>query len=647
MQQTIPASQIVSVIPSVVGAGGSALVLNGLMLTNTVRIPTGTVLSFPDDDAVGDYFGEGSYEQAIATNYFLGYDNSFLKPASLLVASYPTVAAAAFLRGGNVSGLSLAQLQALAGTLTIVVDGYSWTSGSINLSSASSFSSAAGLIQSGFGSDPVESNFTASIGATFTATGTGTSLVVTAVTGLISIGDLIAGTGVTAGTKINLQVSGTTGGAGTYTTSQATTASGGTVTSFGTVLDVTVIASGQVEVGQTVAGASVTGAPKIASQISGAAGGVGVYALSVAQTAYIASEAMTGIATPFTVTFDTISGGFLFTSGITGLPSTIAFPTTNSFATALDITQATGAVVSQGAPIGVPGTNMDAIKRQTQNWATFWTVFDPDGGSGNTQKLAFSSWTNAQLNRYEYEAWDTDITPTESTSATGSFGYLVKQAGYSGTKVIYAPINLAAISGFQSGAIASLDFSRTNGRATMAFRSQAGLVPDVTDGTVAQNLLANGYNFYGTYGTANQPFTWFYNGSVSGSFLWSDSYVQQIQLNAALQLATMSLLGTVGNIPYNNDGFTLLKAAFADPINAALNFGTIRAGVQLSSAQIAEVNNQAGVAIDQVLFQRGYYVQVLAPPANVRAARGSPSCTLWYTDGQSVQQVNLASIEVQ
>jgi hypothetical protein len=34
-----------------------------------------------------------------------------------------------------------------------------------------------------------------------------------------------------------------------------------------------------------------------------------------------------------------------------------------------------------------------------------------------------------------------------------------------------------------------------------------------------------------------------------------------------------------------------------------------------------------------------------APP-EVRAARGSPPCTLWYMDGQSIQRINLASIEL-
>lgn len=142
---------------------------------------------------------------------------------------------------------------------------------------------------------PAGASVTASIGATFTATGTGTSLVVTSVTGRISIGDKIAGTGVTAGTTIAAQVSGTPGGAGTYTTSAATTAAAATVTAFGTVLNVTAVGSGVLEVGDPVSGTGIPSGAVVASQVSGTAGGVGIYTLDTAATAYAASTTVTAV----------------------------------------------------------------------------------------------------------------------------------------------------------------------------------------------------------------------------------------------------------------------------------------------------------------------------------------------------------------
>ena len=49
---TIPASHFVSVVPSVISAGGSALNLQGLALTSGTRVPIGQVLSFPTAAAV-------------------------------------------------------------------------------------------------------------------------------------------------------------------------------------------------------------------------------------------------------------------------------------------------------------------------------------------------------------------------------------------------------------------------------------------------------------------------------------------------------------------------------------------------------------------------------------------------------------------
>lgn len=141
----------------------------------------------------------------------------------------------------------------------------------------------------------IGSTNTGSLGSTFTATGTGTSLAVTALTGYLAVGDVISGTGVPANTTIVAQVSGTTGAAGTYTTSVATTAAAATVTSFGSTIKTTVT-TGLISVGDTVSGGAgfPTGATVVA-QVSGTTGGAGVYTISAAGTAYTASA--TGVTT--------------------------------------------------------------------------------------------------------------------------------------------------------------------------------------------------------------------------------------------------------------------------------------------------------------------------------------------------------------
>jgi len=83
-----------------------------------------------------------------------------------------------------------------------------------------------------------------------------------------------------------------------------------------------------------------------------------------------------------------------------------------------------------------------------------------------------------------------------------------------------------------------------------------------------------------------------------------------------------------------------------DSINAAVNFGTIRAGITLSESQAAQVNAAAGRSVSQTIEQQGYYLQILDPGATVRANRGTPVINFWYTDGGAIQQISIASIDI-
>ncbi|CAJ9923691.1 putative bacteriophage protein [Burkholderia pseudomallei] len=497
---SIPASLIASVTPSVISAGGSALDLIGVMLTTNTRVPIGSVPSFPTKDAVSAYFGATSAEAQLGAVYFGGFDNSDVKPGALRFMQYPTAPVAAYLRGGSLAAMTLTQLQALSGILTITVDGVAKTSSNINLATATSFSNAATIIAAAF-----------------------------------------------------------------------------------------------------------TGGP--------------------------------------TVAYDSQSAAFTFTSTTTGAPSTIGFAS-GTLSAGLNLTQATGAVTSQGAIASTPADAMAALTKITQNWVSFMTTFDPDNGVGNTQKMAFATWTSQQNNRYLYAVWDPDQSPTTTVPATSSLGYLVNQANMSGVAPNFNDINKAA---FLMGAIASIDFTQTAGRSTLSFKSQSGLAADVTDATIYQNLVANGYNCYGAFATANDQFTFYTPGQIAGQYNWIDSYIDQIWLNNQMQLAIMTGLTQSKSVPYNAVGDATIEAWLMDPINQAVNFGAIQQGVQLSAAQAQQVNTAAGRKIDSILSSRGWYLQVLAStaPAQTRANRQSPPCSLWYMDGGSVQQLNLASVMVQ
>ena len=798
--QSIPASEIVQVNPGVIGAGGTGLQLNGLFLTTSFRVPAGTVQSFPNYASVAAFFGSNTAEANLAAIYFLGPNNSAIKPGAIFFAQYPqSLPVPAYLQSGPVSGLSLAQLQALSGTLIVTIDGEVFTSSTINLASATSFSAAAALIQAGLAAieatvtgsisvgnattsnsiisgTPVgnvsgnisaaTANVTASIatgpspiaavmavtaladgkvypGATISG-GNVTSAVVVAQlngaangignysinvaqtvgsetislaygnltvsvlnSGTVTIGDGISAAGMTANSLITAQISGTPNGVGSYALNPSQTVANitaGIVAPAGNILTVANITAGAILPGAVLSGGGVAAGTTVTSQLTGTTGGNGTYqvtdsqyvsqaaiaavspngllnvtnvangTLAIGQTingvnvqpntyivsegtgaggtgTYVVNPSQTVAATTLTcgaalVSYDSQSGSFFIKGGQWGASGSIGYAS-GTLAPSINLTQATGAILSQGAALGSPISFMNTVVNQTQNWFSFQTVFDPV----TADKVSFANWANSQDVEYLFINSSQDAALLAPNPTSTSI-YQIIAAGYSGVLNIYDPnvkLNGPTIGAFCASWAASLDFEGAPGRSTLAFRSQSGLPAGVTTASAAQQLAANGCNFYGSYGTANANFVFLSNGSVTGPFLWADTYADAVWIKNALQLAMMTLLTTVGVIPYNSVGDGLIEAAAATPIQQFGAYGGYQPGVQLSPLQIAEVNASAGKNIGATLSTRGWYLSSNAAgtPANVRASRGSPVINFWYVDGQSIQQITIGSLVVQ
>lgn len=574
---SIPASQLVNVIPSVLGAGGNPLSLNAVFLTDDDSIPIGTTQAFSTLEDVQNWFGPTSIEAVLAGVYFSGYEGALTLPGVIYFAQYNAGAVEAYLRSGSFAGTTLAQLQALSGVLIINIDGRIVTSVNIDLAGAASFTNAAALIQTGL--QTAAGVFSGDATIDNGAGAAGNTLTITAVTtGAVHLGDVVVG-GVTPAT----------------------------ITAF------------------------LTGT-----------GGVGTYTVNGAAQDFNPGGAVT-VASAATVTYDAQLARFLVHSPTTGDDSTIGFAT-GALSAGLKLTAATSAVLSQGADAGTPAGTMATVAQVLQNWATFMTTFEPDTAT----KLLFATWVQTTNKRFAYVAWDSDAGPLDGDDPT-SFGAQVTAAEMNGIFPIYEPADDSGNgrkAAFVCGTVGSIDFLQTQGRLTFAYKGQAGLVADITDATVADNLQANGYNFYGAYATANDRFVNLQRGSTPGPYKFFDPYVNQIWFNAALQLAFMGLLTSIRSLPYNTAGYNLLRAAALDPITTALNAGVIQPGVTLSNSQRAQVNTAAGANIADTLQTSGYYLQILDADPVVRANRGSPPMTLWYTDGGSIQNIELASIDV-
>lgn len=494
----IPLKNIVQINPGVLTASGSALDLNGLILTDSEYAPTGAVLSFTSPDDVALYFGSSSVESAMASIYFQGYKNASRTPGEVLFSRYNSTAIAAFLRSGSLASLTLAELKLLSGVLTLTIDATSVTTANITLTSATSFNSAADTIEN----------------------------------------------------AIN--------------------------------------------------------AVSSAAQV--------------------------------TVSWDTTTKSFIITSSSTGLASTLTFAT-GTLSTGLKLTSATGAVLSQGADAAVVNDLFTAIKAKGDNWAGFSTTFYPDA----TEALAFSSWVSAQSDRYFYVMIDNSGEALNNGS-TDCLAYQVINASYANVVPVYGQLSHAAS---VLGYAASLNFDQLNGRRSLAFRVLDGLMADVSSNADYAALIANGYNFYGTYAANNISTEQWYPGSITGDYKWLDAFVGQVWLNANLQSDVITLFQSETYLPYGTAGRSAIEVCMTSTIEQFKSWGGITPGITLDDSQIQAIKNATGSDPTNVLNAKGYLVYIGEFTAQMRAARTSPIAYLWYDDGGFIQKLTLNSIAVQ
>lgn len=326
----------------------------------------------------------------------------------------------------------------------------------------------------------------------------------------------------------------------------------------------------------------------------------------------------------------------------TGLTSTIEFPTAGVVSTGLKLTQETGAQAENGTPAMDAAELMAYARQRTENFG----VFTHCAEQTDAVRKDFAAWNTLQDSRFAYIAQDSGSDALVPNNPA-SFGAWLAETEQNGTTPYYGTIEQVAA---LCGGIAAIDFKRTNGRRNIMFMRQAGMQATVTTESNYTALISNGYTFYAEFATANDQFRFVTNGAVSGPFKWLDNYVNQIYMNAQFQLAMMTMLVSYGAIPYNDTGKAYQRAAAMDPINEMLNFGGIVPLIDpnaLSEQQKSIINAQAGYDIVPSLLSDGWAMDIKNADAQTRAARGSMPFSFWYTDGGSVQAVNMASINVQ
>jgi hypothetical protein len=411
------------------GAFSSPYALDRLFVGINDPLPVGAILSFSSATAVTNFFGAGTEEAALANEYFAGYAGT---SAEMLFTRYPIEGGRSHLRSGDLSNLTLSQLQSINGLLSVTVNGNTYA-GSVNLSDVQSFSAAATAIANALNSNltvlaQTTGDSIAPESVAFTGTINGYYLEVTSVgAGSIQLGSIVSGSGVPAGTEIVTQINGTPGGAGLYNlfNDGGVVSSESMTDSYG-VLTLGSLSSGAVGSGELLSGSGIAANTAILANISGSGAG-STWIVNNAQT--VAGATATVFAPPLAVKYDSFSANNdLFDVSEAGwydydyLPSTISYAQ-GAAALALDLTQASGAYLSNPGGQSTSASNFmdNFLQNVTSQFGSFQLINVPTLlGQYDPQYLTdFAAWANSTYNQYQDLAnYTTTTLPAGSSAPT-------------------------------------------------------------------------------------------------------------------------------------------------------------------------------------------------------------------------------------
>lgn len=344
------------------------------------------------------------------------------------------------------------------------------------------------------------------------------------------------------------------------------------------------------------------------------------------------------------VTYSSLTCAWQIQSPSTGAESTITFASApdsgKDFAELLGLSEQMGAVLSPGLDAQSLSECMTNVLVYARDWVTFGTIWEPE----LDEKIELARWCSSYDTRFCYVLWDTD-NAAQVTGNKASAGYKIDNVlELDGTCSVF---NTAQLMAWVMGTAACINFNEYNGRLTLAFKQGEGLIVTCNNDEKYDALLDNGYNCYADFATASANFKFFQPGQVSGRWDWLDTYLNAIAIKDSLQLNLLDLLKAVKSIPYNQDGYAMVRTACLDTINKFKNFGAIRAGVTLSYTQKTQLLAEIGKDVTKTIEALGWYMEVSDPGSVVRGARGTPDCKFYYTDGGSIQRIIMPSTAIQ
>lgn len=370
---------------------------------------------------------------------------------------------------------------------------------------------------------------------------------------------------------------------------------------------------------------------------------------SLLTTAIItANTALNATGANFVISYNGVTKQFEASIPATGTTKTMNyFSSTNittGLATVLRFTQVTNAILSQGSDALTLQENMTAL---SQKFTDQFTIFFNDTMNGNLTdviNLEMAQWIHEQGDAYNFNCWSNEPA-LESSNDTTSIWYLITQANLNNTSIFDEVLyNTSDRASATAGVFASIDLSQPSSAITLAFKSQNGLLPSVTSGTIATILDNKKINYYGSITipglatSTTNPINFFYGGYTSGKWQYIDNLVGQIWIAIQCQVNILNELSTLTEIINDPDGQALIRTAITQAVQSALNAKIIVIGLTYDSVTAAEVLATYGANV-QELTNNGYIILNTLASQVLRQERQSSVWYVLYAKGSAIQLI--------
>lgn len=358
------------------------------------------------------------------------------------------------------------------------------------------------------------------------------------------------------------------------------------------------------------------------------------------------------------VNYSSLTTAFTIQAGLSGDEIAIDFAS-GPLADLMNLSKAAKAITSRGGAQRSYKETLDKVLTYTANFVSYATIEEV---TSIDEARQLAQWANQKFNEgsqflYIWHTADLSLNGNNQITRNSQLGFarvgsaMVVNFGagaeiakslvadkYQGVCGVYGDARYAA---FIMGAVASIDWMQPNSTITFALKSQAGLPANVSDTDTARKLTELKLTFLGDYASRNDQFKLTANGMVYGDYRFIDTYINSTWFNNALQTKIVETMSQVGRLPYNQEGYDILRLSCQPVFNAAKLNGVIDSGVTIDEQQRETLKREAGKDIASTLQNNGYYMQILDADANTRGGRTSPPCQVWYTYGGSIHKLNV------